>query len=196
MIKVFEQLTDGLESVKKADIIRDKIEIESDFVMTSYVLSEMKEQDRLDSVEKLLKIANKYLLIIDTGTPRTYENMMTIKRYVQEKGYKVIAPCCSNKCGLKNDYCQFFARVERSALMKQAKAGELSYEDEKYFYLLIAKTENLIEGKRIIRRPVIKTNNIELVMCFEDGVEKKIFTKKDKELFKKAKKAKINDILN
>ena len=122
MIKVFETLTDNEVPVQKLDIVRDRLETKADLVMTSYVLSEMKEQDRLNSVLKLLECANKYLLIIDTGTPRTYENMMTVKRFVQEKGYNVIAPCMSKKCGLKNDYCQFYARVERSALMKQAKS--------------------------------------------------------------------------
>ena len=195
MIKVFESLTDENVKVEKADIIRDNVKNQADLVMTSYVLSEMKEQDRLDSVEKLLNLANKYLLIVDTGTPRTYENMMTVKRFVQEKGYNIVAPCNTEKCGLKNDYCQFFARVERSALMKQAKSGELSYEDEKYFYLLISKDSFEQSGERVIRRPIIKTNNIELMLCSKDGVNKKVYTKKDKDLFKKAKKAKINDII-
>ena len=50
-------------------------------------------------------------------------------------GFCVVAPCMCEKCGLINDYCQFYARVERSSLHKLAKAGALSYEDEKYFYL-------------------------------------------------------------
>ncbi|MBQ4541435.1 MAG: hypothetical protein IJA23_01140 [Clostridia bacterium] len=195
MIKVFETLTDNEVSVQKLDIVRDRLETKADLVMTSYVLSEMKEQDRLNSVLKLLESANKYLLIIDTGTPRTYENMMTVKRFVQEKGYNVIAPCMSKKCGLKNDYCQFYARVERSALMRQAKQSELSYEDEKYFYLLISKENAEICGKRVIRRPIIKPNNVELMLCSGDGASRENFTKKNKELFKQAKKAKINDLI-
>ncbi len=195
MIKVFETLTDNEVPVQKLDIVRDRLETKADLVMTSYVLSEMKEQDRLNSVLKLLESANKYLLIIDTGTPRTYENMMTVKRFVQEKGYNVIAPCMSKKCGLKNDYCQFYARVERSALMRQAKQSELSYEDEKYFYLLISKENAEICGKRVIRRPIIKPNNVELMLCSGDGASRENFTKKNKELFKQAKKAKINDLI-
>lgn len=196
MINVCENLLDNELKVNQADIIRDDIKIKADIVLTSYVLSEMKEQDRLNSVLKLLNMSNKYLLIIDTGTPRTYENMMTLKRFVEDKGFNIIAPCMSKKCGLKNDYCQFFARVERSALMRQAKAGELSYEDEKYFYLLISKETQLKNGQRVIRRPVIKPNNIELMLCTNEGVKKSNFTKKNKELFKQAKKSKINDVIN
>lgn len=195
MIESFRKLTDGEVAVKRFDLISDKIEETFDLVMTSYVLSEMKEQDRLNSVFKMLDATNKYLLIIDTGTPRVYENMMTIKREVIKKGYYIAAPCMTDKCALKNDYCQFFARVERSSLMKQAKSGELSYEDEKYFYLLIVKDEVQKDGERVIRRPVIKPNNIELLLCSKDGVLKKNFTKSNKEMFKKAKKSKINDII-
>ena len=196
MIDVCKSLVCESVEISRKDIVRDEIDDKADLVMTSYVLSEMKEQDRLNSVLKLLNASNKYLLIVDTGTPRTYENMMTIKRFVQEKGFHVIAPCMSLKCGLKNDYCQFYARVERSALMKQAKAGELSYEDEKYFYLLISKENVEVMGKRVIRRPIIKPNNIELMICDKNGVSKSNFTKKNKELFKIAKKAKINDVLS
>ena len=195
MIKVFETLTDKKVPVQNLDIVRDRLETKADLVMTSYVLSEMKEQDRLNSVLKLLESANKYILIIDTGTPRTYENMMTVKRFVQEKGYNVIAPCMSKKCALKNDYCQFYARVERSALMRQAKQSELSYEDEKYFYMLISKENVKKCEKRIIRRPVIKPNSIEIMVCSNDGILKENYTKKNKELFKKIKKAKINDLI-
>lgn len=196
MIDVCQTLIDDEIQIAKKDIIYDEIQEKADLVMTSYVLSEMKEQDRLNSVLKLLNLTEKYLLIIDTGTPRTYENMMTVKRFVEEKGYNIIAPCMSKKCTLKNDYCQFYARVERSALMKQAKAGELSYEDEKYFYLLISKENSELNQSRVIRRPVIKPNNIELSICTKDGVQKKNFTKKNKELFKLVKKAKINDLIN
>lgn len=195
MIDVCKTLAGEDVEILKSDIIRDELNENADLVMTSYVLSEMKEQDRLNSVLKLLNLANKYLLIIDTGTPRVYENMMTVKIFVEDKGFSVVAPCMSKKCGLKNDYCQFYARVERSALMKQAKSGELSYEDEKYFYLLISKESNKIEGSRVLRRPGIKPNMIEHTLCSVDGVSKKTFTKKNKELFKVAKKAKINDLI-
>lgn len=195
MIAVFNALTDNLVKVNQADIINDNVNDKADLVMTSYVLSEMKEQDRLNSVLKLLEMSQKYLLIIDTGTPRVYENMMKIKRFVQEKGYFVSAPCATEKCGLKNDYCQFFARVERSSLMRQAKSGELPYEDEKYFYLLISKEKIQNCGKRVIRRPIIKPNNIELALCTKNGVAHENFTKKNKEMFKIAKKSKINDCL-
>lgn len=197
MIEVFKTMTDGEVEVLQSDALKFQTEETYDLVMTSYVLSEMTEVDRMNMVDKLLNLSNEYVLIIDTGTPRTYENMMKVKKYAIQRGAKIVAPCMTEKCGLVNDYCQFYARVERSSLHKMAKSGTLSYEDEKYFYLLIKKECNqpLTNSSRVIRRPIIKENNIELVLCFSGGVKKQVFTKKNKDLFKKAKKTKVNDLI-
>ena len=195
MIDVFKTLSDENVEVVRDDVLKFETDKKFDLVLTSYVLSEMTENDRLSAVSKMLEKTNKYLLIVDTGTPKTYENMMTVKRHIEKSGYHVIAPCMSEKCRLANDYCQFYARVERSALHKLAKSGTLSYEDEKYFYLLISKETKQVDGERVIRRPIIKENNIELLLCSKQGVQKTIYTKKNKELFKKAKKVKINGLM-
>lgn len=195
MIDVFKSLTDNAVQVEKADILKYDTNKQFDMVVSSYVVSEMTENDRMIAVKKLLDMSSNYLLLIDTGTPRTYENMMKVKKLVTDMGFCVVAPCMCEKCGLVNDYCQFYARVERSSLHKLAKAGALSYEDEKYFYLLIKKQKIAVNKQRVIRRPVIKENNIELVLCTENGVKTENFTKKNKEAFKRAKKVKINGIM-
>lgn len=197
MITVFNELENS-KQVKQFDILRDVIEQKADLVMSSYVFSELSEDGRNVAINKMLAASNRYVLIIDTGTPRTYENFMRLKKQLQSQGYKITAPCESEKCGLKNDYCQFYARVERSSLLKMSKSGELSYEDEKYFYLLIDKTADNVanlDELRVIRRPSIKTNFVELKLCTNAGVVSQNVTKKDKELYKKARKIRINEII-
>lgn len=198
MIEVFKRFETGTE-VERFDFLKDDIRVKSDLVMSSYVFSELNEEGRKIALNKMLDASNRYVLIIDTGTPRTYENFMRLKKLVYDLGYKVTAPCLSEKCGLKNDYCQFYARVERSSLMKMSKNATLSYEDEKYFYLLIDKnTENettFVGSARVIYRPKITTNFVELKLCTKDGVQVKNITKKDKELYKKAKKIDINETI-
>lgn len=197
MINVFDEFETG-RVVKQFDLIRDDINEKADLVMSSYVFSELNEEGRRLALKKMLDCSKKYVLLVDTGTPRTYENFMKLKNLVYDLGYTISAPCESQKCGLKNDYCQFYARVERSGLMKMAKNAELSYEDEKYFYLLIEKQAKPQENsgeRRVIRRPNIKTNFVELKLCTSAGVVSQNVTKKDKELFKRARKIKINEIL-
>ena len=195
MIAVFKHLTDEQVDVERNDIITLETNQKFDLVTASYVLSEMNEDDRLSAVKKMLDLSKDFVLIMDTGTPKTYENMMKIKKYVIGAGFRVLAPCMSEKCGLVDDYCQFFARVERSSLHKLAKDGKLSYEDEKYFYLLISKKQTeTVKQIRVIRRPVIKQNLVELKFCSETGVNQALFSKKNKEEYKKAKKIRVNDI--
>lgn len=194
MIEIFKTLTENKVDVEKADASSFVFEDKADLVLTSYVLSEMTEQVRNQTFDNLAKSSNKYVLVIDTGTPNTYNEMMKLKDYATKKGLRVVAPCMAIKCPLKDDYCQFYARVERSSLHKLAKGGTLPYEDEKYFYLLFAKDEVNVEGERVIRRPMIKENNISLVLCTKEGVKNKACTKKDKDEFKRAKKIKINEL--
>ena len=195
MINVFNKLCDNKQEVNTIDLIKSSIEKKAQLVTASYVLSEMTENDRLNVFNKLLECSSKYVLIVDTGTPDSYKNMMKLKFYAKEKGFSTLAPCFCEICPLINDYCQFYARVERTKVLRQAKSASLSYEDEKYFYLLLSKDENLNQDKkRVIRRPIIKENEIELTICSSKGVEKQKFTKKNKEEFKKAKKIKINEI--
>ena len=195
MIQTFKKLDED-KDVVRFDFIKDEFEEKADLVMTSYVLSEMNEEGRMSSVKKMINASSRYVLLIDTGTPRTYENFMKVKRMVPEYGWKVIAPCMTEKCGLKNDYCQFYARVERSSLQKMAKEASLSYEDEKYFYLLLAKDDVKLKQSRVIRRPIIKTNVTELKVCDSSGVREVLVTKKNKEIYKKSKKTKINELID
>ena len=195
MIQTFKQLDDE-KDVKRFDLVIDEFDEKADLVMTSYVLSEMSEEGRMASVKKMMDASNKFVLLIDTGTPRTYDNYLKIKRFAYSQGWSVTAPCATEKCGLKNDYCQFYARVERSSLQKMAKDASLSYEDEKYFYLLLAKDDVKTTLSRVIRRPLIKTNVTELKVCDDSGVRDAVITKKNKELYKKSKKIKINGLID
>ena len=184
------------KNVQKFDLAKDDINKKADLVLISYVLSELSSEQRKLAVKKLLDSSEKYLLIIDTGTPKVWNEMMQLRLEIENLGGKVIAPCMSKVCPLKNDYCQFYARVERSSLHKKVKDAKLSFEDEKYFYLLISKNYIAQNSKsRVIRRPMHKTNQTSLVLCSLDGVSEKIYTKRNKEEFRLAKKSKINDLI-
>ena len=208
MIDIFKRLSDNAIDVNKSDAVKTDFETKYDLVMTSFVLSEMTEQDRNKVFEKMLDISDKYVLVIDTGTPETYKNIYKLKAIAKEKGYNVIAPCKCERCTLENDYCQFYARVERSSLLRQSKSASLPYEDEKYFYLLFEKVSNAndyhnansgassTEYGRVIRRPKIKEKEVELILCTPNGTDSKRITKANKQLFKNAKKIKINQILS
>lgn len=199
MINVFNLLSDDKKISERKNILTAEID-RSDLIFSCYMLSELSVADREKAFEKMLSNSDRYVLVIDTGTPETYKSTYALKTLAEKAGFSVTAPCKSNKCTLENDYCQFYARVERSALLRQSKSAVLPYEDEKYFYMLFEKTENLnknlssSETARVIRRPVIKEKQVSLVLCTDGGVTEKKVTKAEKEQFKKAKKVKINQL--
>lgn len=193
MIDVFKKLFD--KDVKQCDFLNENIKDKADLVVCSYVLSEMTENDQNSALSKLMEISEKYVLLIDTGTPDVYKNYMKIKQKAIASGWKVLAPCTCDKCDMGDDYCQFYTRVERSNLMKMAKSAQLSYEDEKYFYLLLSRDcVDLESERRVIRRPEYKTNMVNLVVC-DSGKKELTIAKSDKQLYKKARKIKINEII-
>lgn len=195
MIKIFNCFETG-EVVEVFDLTKDETVKKADLVMTSYVLSELSDDQRIWAAKKLFDMTNKYLLIVDTGTPKVWQQMMKIKDELEEYGANLIAPCKNKKCSLVNDYCQFYARVERSSVHKIVKDATLSYEDEKYFYLFFSK-ESFDDNNlsRVVRRPSIKPNIISLTLCSKDGVVQKDYTKRNKQEYKSAKKIKINDLI-
>lgn len=199
MIDVFKMLT-GSENIISGDILKLEMAEKFDLVLSSYVLSEMTETDRENALKKLFSLSNRFVLLVDTGTPAVYHEYMKLKEMGKTFGFSVIAPCKNEVCPLENDYCQFYARVERSAVHREAKQATLSFEDEKYFYLLFEKndfinTENekFDDSVRVIRRPIKKEGLVELKVCYSSGVKNLRITKKDREKYKFARKIKINE---
>ena len=93
----------------------------------------------------------------------------------------------------ENDWCHFAARVERTAVHRRAKAGSLSYEDEKYAYLVGAKFECNPADARIVRHPFIQKGHIQLELCSKEGLQRKTVSKKNKAAFRVARKSSWGD---
>ena len=77
-----------------------------------------------------------------------------------------------------------------------AKKGELSYEDEKFSYIVFSKDDTNIKGERILRHPQIGKGFIKIKTCSQKGIEEKVITKKQGEIYKKLKKQNAGDLIN
>ena len=75
------------------------------------------------------------------------------------------------------------------------KSADLNYEDEKFSYLIVSK-ENLVSSEnRIIRRPIKRPRHIHLTLCGINGLENIVISSKQKDVYKKARKAKWGEEL-
>jgi ribosomal protein RSM22 (predicted rRNA methylase) len=73
------------------------------------------------------------------------------------------------------------------------KNGDAPYEDEKFTYIAFTKAQCGKAAGRIRRHPRIEPGKITLELCTASGLTSKVYTKKDKEMFKKARKSDCND---
>lgn len=175
---------------KSYDILQDEIVEKADIVLTSYMINELPEQEREKAVLKLWQATDKLMVVIEPGTPEGFKNILNIRNLIKEQGGYIVAPCCCNDgCPIKeNDWCAFYARVARSSIHRQAKGGNLGYEDEKFSYIAFSKMPVEITGERILRHPQINSGFVKVKLCTADGIQEKTYSKKDGEIYKKIKK--------
>ena len=175
---------------KRFDILQDEIQEKADLVITSYMINELPKGDREKAVEKLWNATNKLLIIIEPGTPAGFANILKIRKNLLKSGGYIVAPCCClQECPIpKDDWCAFYARVARSSVHRHAKNGSLGYEDEKFSYIAFSKVPVDNSGERILRHPQINSGYVNVKVCSANGIEKKTYSKKDKEIYKKVRK--------
>lgn len=109
-----------------------------------------------------------------------------------------MAPCSHNgKCPIntQEDWCSFYVRVARSGMQRQAKKGELGYEDEKFSYIAFSKTPVVPEHARILRHPQINSGYVKVKICTPNRLEEKTYSKKDGEVYKKIRKLDAGDTI-
>lgn len=192
MLELGRQFAENAEWIER-DITKGITET-ADLVICSYCLNELPEKERRSVTAELAGAANKLLLIVEPGTPRSFGLMKQTRKQLIDLGLFIQAPCPHNEdCVLpENDWCHFTVRVARSKLHKQLKNADVPYEDEKFCFLAAVKEPPSVQTARIIRRPVIESGKITLKLCSGDGITDKIVTRSSP-YFKQARKSDTGD---
>ena len=179
------------------DLTQNEIQQKADLVITSYVINELTEADRQKAIIKMWNATNGMLVIIEPGTPEGFSHILKAREILLEQGANIVAPCTqSNKCPIgKDDWCSFYVRVARNKLQRQAKNGELGFEDEKFSYIAFSRTSIEHENAVILRHPQINSGYVKVKLCNKNGIEEKIYSKKDKEIYKKIRKMNAGDTI-
>ena len=200
MLRVGKQLMENnLLNVdwKSFDLNEDEIQENADLVVTSYVINELIEEDRKNAIVKLWNATKGMLLILEPGTPEGFKHILEAREMLLKEGANIIAPCSHNsQCPIgKADWCSFYVRVARSGLQRQAKNGELGYEDEKFTYIAFSKTQVKQNNAIILRHPQIATGHVKVKLCTPNGIEERTYSKKDKEIYKRIRKLDAGDTI-
>lgn len=175
------------------DVTADPLERHADLVVASYMLNELTEEHRLPALMKLWSAADKYLVVIEPGTPEGFRQILAERAALLAAGAHVAAPCAhGDACPVPaGDWCHFACRVSRSRLQKTLKGGDAPFEDEKFSYMIFAR-EPVPARLRVLRHPAVEPGRITLTLCTPAGREVRPIPRKDP-VFKRARKVKWGD---
>ncbi|MER6666217.1 small ribosomal subunit Rsm22 family protein [Amycolatopsis japonica] len=168
---------------------------EADLVTVSYVLGELPEARRADTVRWLSAKASM-LVLIEPGTPAGYERIVAARDQLVGLGLSLVAPCPhEGACPIPRgkDWCHFSARLPRTGLHRQLKSGTLGFEDEKFSYVVASRTAPERADARILRHPAKRKGMVSLSLCADSGLTEKIVTKRHGPAYRAARDAEWGD---
>lgn len=160
-------------------------------VSFSYSLGELPEREALETLRRAWGLATGALTVIEPGTPRGYGFMLKVRETLLAAGAHIAAPCPHHDaCPLAApDWCHFAVRVERTRAHRLLKHGDLGYEDEKFCHVLASREVRPAAPARILRHPWQDKGAIRLELCTPLGLATRTVTRREKILFRAARKA-------
>lgn len=170
-----------------------------DLILLSYSLTEIADTTLSEVITKLWTSCDGALVIIEPGTPRDYQRIMTARRCLIGLGAHIAAPCPhADPCPLvENDWCHFTVRLPRSRDHMHMKGAVVPFEDERFSYLIATKTNiaNMHPWGRILAEPTSLKFAVTFKICSTEGLYEMVVKKRNKDDFQKAKKKTWGDFI-
>lgn len=156
-------------------------------VLASYSFGEA-PQHRERLIEKAWAAAEELLVLVEPGTTGGAALIAEMRTQLLAAGAHLVAPC-PNGGACPEPWCHFAARINRTSLHRRVKGGELSYEDEKFSYLVASRRPIAASAPRILRHPHIQPGKIDFVLCDPPKKVPRFALKRNKAEFRFARKA-------
>lgn len=169
-----------------------------DLVTMAFVLNELSGEEAAALVGAAWARATAALVIVEPGTPAGYRRVIEARADLLQTGAATAAPCPHDlPCPLGGgDWCHFAVRLARSAEHRAAKDAQLGHEDEKFSYAVLVR-DALVQRAtaRILRHPQVRPGHIRFELCTPDGLRSNVVSRRDREAFRRARKASWGDDL-
>jgi ribosomal protein RSM22 (predicted rRNA methylase) len=163
-----------------------------DVIVAGYALNELPETARNSAIANLWSAARIALIVLEPGTPKGFAVCEAARTIALAAGAHAAAPCTHNeRCPMTTvDWCHQPLRVARSAIHQSAKLGSLSYEDEKFSYVVLTRKPPVrIAPARIVRKPIRSGGHVHLDLCNARGLQRTTVARSDKEHYRDARDA-------
>lgn len=163
----------------------------ADLVTIAYVLSELSAADQGALVTRAAEASGDTVVVVEPGTPDGHRRVLGARDVLIEAGFSILAPCPhQERCPLAegSDWCHAATRINRSALHRRLKRGELAHEDEKFAYVVASRRALDPAPGRVLRHPVKRKGLVTLQVCTPaDGVRQTLVSKRQGPLYRAAR---------
>ncbi len=172
-----------------ADLSRLPAPVPHDLVTAAYVIGELDERAQDQLVSRLWQAARGALVLVEPGTPAGFARIRRARDALLAAGARLAAPCPhEGPCPMAAaDWCHFAQRVERSALHRQAKGGELGHEDEKFSFVAVSHSPARPIAGRVIRHPQVRAGHVRLEICSPQGLRSDVVPRSQGERFRRVR---------
>ncbi len=162
----------------------------ADLVIVSYVIGELTPAALDEIVGRAWERTTDTLVIIEPGTTAGYRRTLAARDAVLAAGGSTLAPCPHDRaCPLPDDdWCHFSVRLPRSRTHRLAKDAERGFEDEKFSYAVLTRTDSRPATARILRRPEQNPGHVIFSLCTSVGLERRTISRRDKSSYRDARK--------
>jgi ribosomal protein RSM22 (predicted rRNA methylase) len=161
----------------------------ADLVIASYLIGEL-APDRLPRLaEALWSTVAGMLLVVEPGTPAGFSRIRALRAHLVAQGAHVVAPCPHDRaCPIVDpDWCHFSQRLNRSRAHRQVKGADLSYEDEKFSYVALARERPRRFGARVLAHPRVGKAEVSAKLCTPEGIVTATAARRDPARYKAQK---------
>jgi ribosomal protein RSM22 (predicted rRNA methylase) len=187
----------GLRTVEwlQADLLATGLTERYDLVLIGYVLAELPPSRVAEVVDRAWGATDGALTAIEPGTPDGYGRVLRAQDLLLASGGFPLAPCPHlPPCRMpEGDWCHFSVRLPRSQIHRAAKGATMGYEDEKFSYVAVTRAPAERSYSRILRHPQIRGGHVYLQICAPGGPKTIVVSKRDRELFHRARKSSWGD---
>ncbi len=166
----------------------------ADLVLASYVIGEPMPGLLARVGDALWSATRGALVVIEPGTPAGFARIRGLRAHLVAQGAHVVAPCPHDgPCPIVDpDWCHFTQRLNRSRDHRLVKGAELSFEDEKFSYVALAREPLARErppriAARVLAHPRVSKGAVSAKLCTADGIVTATAGRREPERYKAQK---------
>jgi ribosomal protein RSM22 (predicted rRNA methylase) len=171
----------------------------ADLIVASYLIGEVPDDHLLDIADMLWSKTTDVLVVIEPGTPAGFRRIRSLRAHLIDQNGYVVCPCPHDlECPLTgDDWCHFSQRLNRSRDHRQVKGAALSFEDEKFSYVVLSRRKPALPaGDRVLAVPRVTKAQIATKLCTPEGLVMDVASRRDRDAYKMRRSWRWGDAVN